>query len=644
MVSSTQTGSKEFRNQSFQGQDLTREDFSNASIRGCDFSYADLTGVDFSGAKIDSNPWELEIAIPFGISLLVSALIAGTIYYTIAGAIPGFLAHAVVLALVMAAAILLKLTKVIVAELVAFGIVIFGVLLFAALTVLFLSKSYLLATAICGLFFLASVALVFYLYQEVWDAIEQATASSFEYAILTEANFQNATIKNTNFLNAHLDWVDWQGAEISDCRFSQDERAIKLCADRTIDREDSNYSHMDLSRLNLSGAVLEGANLRKANLYKTNLQQARLKKADLSGTSALSTDFSYADLTGASIGNWGINAETNFTEVECDYIYWGENFTLRKPEHGGFIAGDLTNLIGHFEQTLDLFFRDRINPQAFDGAFNALVDEYPTLTVSLRSVEKTANGPTIVRLLLSNLPEGDLDYYEHLHDRFFQAYKAYQEQQSHYRQDLQQTIQQIQQVLAELEPKNQASKHLESFIQPTAEAPRDRAGAASLAEANQGVTTKIQAPCPEATATTGNGAFPNGALVESEEDAIAEARRNREQIIVLNFPYGLENQAFDYAFDEITRKYESIYIRSVGRATQSAVVISLRTRDLELDIEAVKAEFFEYYQFEQSQLEYKRDQSRAEIAQLEKDLQGGEKPVSKVLQSLFDGVHPPSSL
>ena len=182
MVSSTQAGEKEFqfRNQSFQGRDLTKEDFSNASIRGCDFSYADLTGVDFSGATIDSNPWELEIVIPFGISLLVSALITGTIYYTIAGVIPDFLAHTVVLVIVIIAAVLLKFANVIIAELVAFGIVIFGVLLFAVLTVLFLSKSSLLATAICGLFFLASVAMVFYLYQEAKDHIP-AYFSEFEY-------------------------------------------------------------------------------------------------------------------------------------------------------------------------------------------------------------------------------------------------------------------------------------------------------------------------------------------------------------------------------------------------------------------------------------------------------------------------------
>jgi uncharacterized protein YjbI with pentapeptide repeats len=94
--------------------------------------------------------------------------------------------------------------------------------------------------------------------------------------------------------------------------------------------------------------------------------------SNLSQIQALGTDFSNAILTGACIQNWGINPDTQFTNVRCDYIYLDLEKQERQPASGTFQPGDFEQLVHRFAKTLDFLFRHGIEPQAFEVALQNL--------------------------------------------------------------------------------------------------------------------------------------------------------------------------------------------------------------------------------------------------------------------------------
>ncbi|WP_446856868.1 MULTISPECIES: pentapeptide repeat-containing protein [unclassified Phormidesmis] len=173
-------------------------------------------------------------------------------------------------------------------------------------------------------------------------------------------------------------------------------KIIKLCTNRY--GKEANYQHLDLKQLDLAGVELAHADFSKTNLSGTNLRKANLEHANLTEVQALGTDFSEASLTGACIQNWGINSDTKFTNVHCDYIYLEQDQKERKPASGSFQPGDFEKLVDQFTKTLDFLFRNGIEPQAFDIALNNLRTDYEQMDLRIQSVVDLGNGDKLVRL------------------------------------------------------------------------------------------------------------------------------------------------------------------------------------------------------------------------------------------------------
>jgi len=81
-----------------------------------------------------------------------------------------------------------------------------------------------------------------------------------------------------------------------------------------------------------------GTSFRKANLTDANFSHALLPN----------TDFSFAVLTGACIFNWRIKPYTQFTKVDCEYLYLQPADQNRQPAEGNFSPSDLEKVLTSF--------------------------------------------------------------------------------------------------------------------------------------------------------------------------------------------------------------------------------------------------------------------------------------------------------
>jgi hypothetical protein len=95
----------------------------------------------------------------------------------------------------------------------------------------------------------------------------------------------------------------------------------------------------------------------------------------------------------------------------------------RKPASGSLKQGDFAKLITQSTKSLDFFFRNGIDPQAFDFAFKKLRNEYPEMELSLKAVEDLGDGDRIVRLnTVADAPKGEM------HAQFTQDYEEMHQQ------------------------------------------------------------------------------------------------------------------------------------------------------------------------------------------------------------------------
>ncbi len=231
----------------------------------------------------------------------------------------------------------------------------------------------------------------------------KAIGTNFSRADLNSSNFNYAKLENTSFSGANLHLVDWTEAKFSQCLLSrsfEDPRVVRLCTQRS--GRGQNYCHANLNGLYLAGVDFTDALLTSTDLSKADLHHAILANANLSNTQALGTNFSEANLTGVCIQNWGINSETNFTNVRCDYIYLEPNQQERKPASGTFQPGDFEKLAHQFTKTLDFLFRNGIDPEAFDFALKNLLIDYENAGLSMHSVVDVGDGDRLVRFNREN--------------------------------------------------------------------------------------------------------------------------------------------------------------------------------------------------------------------------------------------------
>jgi uncharacterized protein YjbI with pentapeptide repeats len=152
----------------------------------------------------------------------------------------------------------------------------------------------------------------------------------------------------------------------------------------------------DFNRVNLRGAYLQDADLRQLNLSEANLDGADLSGADLRDSILVrsiltSADLSRANLTGVCIQDWSVNSETDFSSIQCDYIYreYRDNRpTDRYPSDRDFEPGEFEALFQKLTNAVELVFRDQIDWRALSFTFEKFRLEDDGMGLELKGIEQ----------------------------------------------------------------------------------------------------------------------------------------------------------------------------------------------------------------------------------------------------------------
>ncbi|MEM8642474.1 MAG: pentapeptide repeat-containing protein [Cyanobacteria bacterium P01_G01_bin.54] len=231
--------------------------------------------------------------------------------------------------------------------------------------------------------------------------------ANLQKAKLSGANLQNTYLWEANLKDAHLEQANLQKAHLWRASFK---KALLWKA--------------DLRGANLAEVNFAEANLREVNLKHAHLHGANLQKSILVASEALFTDFSKANLTGACIAQWGINEKTNFTDVQCDFIYldWDETNrypighrlrntwfiydkdteercpTDRRPHNPDeiFAPGDFARLMEQARDTVDLIFSNGIDWQAFLTTFQNLQVSGDHGELTIQGINRKSDGSFVI--------------------------------------------------------------------------------------------------------------------------------------------------------------------------------------------------------------------------------------------------------
>ncbi len=161
--------------------------------------------------------------------------------------------------------------------------------------------------------------------------------------------------------------------------------------------KDGRMSDVSLIETNLTGSDLISSDLCNSNLLRANLSGADLQAANLQNGILVQTDLTGANLTGANltgacIENWNINGRTNFTDVQCDYIYRKLDDSGRPsdryPLDRNFDPGEFASIYQDVENVVELIFKEGINWRAFAFSLQKLQIDDEGLGLQLRGIEK----------------------------------------------------------------------------------------------------------------------------------------------------------------------------------------------------------------------------------------------------------------
>lgn len=223
----------------------------------------------------------------------------------------------------------------------------------------------------------------------------------FRGADLTNADFTGATLKSADFREANLTRTIWRNAKQLDrirpgkSIISQENVRELLVSGRLGYRQ-------KLIKANLRGANLDGVDLSYTDLTQADLSQASLRQASLEGAilseaNCVGADFTQTKLTAACLEAWNIDRTTVLDDIDCDYV-----FLLQEPHpqtgsrerrphdpNAVFQPGDFEKLYRQIMNTVEIFLRNGINPDAFRQAFQHLMVDHPEIGYdSIQSIEK----------------------------------------------------------------------------------------------------------------------------------------------------------------------------------------------------------------------------------------------------------------
>lgn len=411
------TQNRSFKNQDFANQDLTGEDFSLCDIHGCNFSGATLIKANFQEAVTGQSQSQVFVcrAIVVTSIVIIPFAVVGAFGYTAAFDFGRLLTFIILFALpilfinidepfprIKAGFVISVASAFAVISALGSAVAIKAISVLKEVDFLhtyFLQQDPFIEGVGYSLSSLIILGLGVYAFLKLLKLLRNELGTHFNNADLSRADFTNAVLQNADFSNSILDCVNWEKANFYRCKFPNnfiDVEIRELCISRKGAKKD--FCHADLSRLYLKGVDLAEANLVKANLIEADLSSSNLENADLSNIQALGADFTGASLTGACIYNWGINSETIFTDVQCDYIYLEPGQQERKPASGSFEPGDFEKLVHYFTKTLDFLLRRGVSLQLFHSALQSLPPEYKDAGLPMHSITSVGDGEMLITL------------------------------------------------------------------------------------------------------------------------------------------------------------------------------------------------------------------------------------------------------
>ncbi|MGF1515558.1 MAG: pentapeptide repeat-containing protein [Elainellaceae cyanobacterium] len=238
-------------------------------------------------------------------------------------------------------------------------------------------------------------------------AIAASSGTQFYGADLSGADFSRAVLSNADLRDADLDrtlWAKAAGLELVRPGTSYLKHPLIRQVVSTRRGNGQRFDSLSLAGVNLEsadlrdasfiGADLSRASLRSADLSRTVLKQAQLDAADLSG----------ATLTGAYIEDWGITADTQLDDVQCEYVYMrvptkDAPDPLRKPDNHQdvFQNGDFADFIRPIIQTLDLYHNQGVDPRAIAISFKKLAEAHPEADLRIMAMEVKGEDKFLLR-------------------------------------------------------------------------------------------------------------------------------------------------------------------------------------------------------------------------------------------------------
>ncbi|AFY39781.1 pentapeptide repeat protein [[Leptolyngbya] sp. PCC 7376] len=248
----------------------------------------------------------------------------------------------------------------------------------------------------------------------------QLDSTNLENSQLYNASLKAANLENANLKNVELDSSNLTSANLKNAilTFTELEYA---------NLNNAELVAANLKNANLTSAELEYANLNNSNLNFANLENAKFYNADLSNgllrvVTAIGTSFKNATLTGACIEDWHINNKTNFEDVICDYVYLKWDYENNKPTERrpadpsrNFEPGEFTKVFQIAHETVDLFFREGIDWQAFLSSYQNVQLESDHGELDIRAIEKSPDGSFVIRVDVpesTNKADLEAEFYE----------------------------------------------------------------------------------------------------------------------------------------------------------------------------------------------------------------------------------------
>lgn len=235
-------------------------------------------------------------------------------------------------------------------------------------------------------------------YLRLW-AIKVSTlgGTSFYNLDLSNVSFRNATLANTDLRAKKLYRTCFQGVKGLE-RARVNNRYLDLENPKVQQLLTQAYSeYKDFSHVNLKGAYLQNAEMRGFNLTDTELTGADFKGADLRGsllirTQLVGVDFTQANLTGCCIKDWSVNDQTNFTEVECDYVYYDLDErgqpTRRVPLDRNFEPREFEALYQEVGNVIELILKEGENWKAVAFGLDKLQFDNEDLGLEFKGIER----------------------------------------------------------------------------------------------------------------------------------------------------------------------------------------------------------------------------------------------------------------